>query len=257
QGKCQLLQELRLNEIHFEQYYRLCIEFEELLLKMGPQYGCYLATGIYSVPFSYRVGHSALGNIAKDLTLAILDSLVTEDMPVPTKDWKYFAAEFLHHWNFPNCVPDVSGSLLHNYKGTFSIVLSVVADAKHCFSIIDCIWARLDLLENTTLPGAEHYGLMPHVFVADKAFPLQCDLMRPFSLSRPRLIIEDTFGILPAQWGIYCEVVMVTCIFHNTNREEETSALQSIRRVRNNAGREAINVRETFTNYFCVEGAQT
>lgn len=59
------------------------------------------------------------------------------------------AVYFLHHWNFPNCVgsidgmhvviqaPNKSESLFSNYKGTFSIVLLAVVDAKYCFQITD------------------------------------------------------------------------------------------------------------------------
>lgn len=95
--------------------------------------------------------------------------------------------------------PDNSGSLY--YKGTFSIVLFAVVDAKYCYHIIDAgsyertsdvrtlanspfvnILRRgiLGLPDDTLLPGAEHLGPQPHVFVADEAFPLHRDLMRPF-----------------------------------------------------------------------------
>ncbi|KAI2645385.1 ATP-dependent Clp protease ATP-binding subunit ClpX [Labeo rohita] len=60
-------------------------------------------------------------------------------------------------------------------------------------------------------------GPQPHIFVADEAFPLCRDLMRPFPgntlprrhsvfsyrLSLARLTVENTFGILTAQWQIY------------------------------------------------------
>lgn len=73
-------------------------------------------------------------------------------MPVPTtKDWQDIAAEFHHRWNSPNCVgyidgkhvviqnPDNYGSLYYCYKGTFSIVLLAVVDAKYSFCIIEVV----------------------------------------------------------------------------------------------------------------------
>ncbi|RXN29863.1 nuclease HARBI1 [Labeo rohita] len=212
--------------------------------------------------------------------------------------------------------PNNSGSLFYNYKGTFSIVLLAVVDAKYCFRIIDVGSygktsdggtlanspfgnglrnGTLCLPEDTLLPGADHLGPQPHVFIADEAFPLRRDLMRPFPgttlpsrhrvfnyrLSRARLTVENTFGILAAQWRIYRLVIGVspanaeacvkaTCVLHNflwrttgTVRypltpaaDGEASALQNVSRVgSNNAAREAMHVRESLADYFCAEGA--
>ncbi|KAG8184552.1 hypothetical protein JTE90_012641 [Oedothorax gibbosus] len=81
---------------------------------------------------------------------------------------------------------------------------------------------------------------MPHVFVADEAFPLQRHIMRPFPrsqldsrtriynyrLSRARRIVKNAFGILSARWRVYkrpfeCKlqtvdkIVLATCALHN------------------------------------------
>ena len=249
-------------------------------------------------------------------------------MPVPTtEDWRAISSDFHQHWNFPNCLgsidgkhvviqaPNNSGSLFHNYKGTFSIVLLAVVDAKYCFRVVDVgsygrtsdggtlansafgqalVDGNLQLPDDAVLPGAEHLGPQPHVFVADEAFPLRRDLMRPFPganipltsrvfnyrLSRARMIVENTFGILSSQWRMYRRVIGVspdnvdacvkaTCILHNYIRrntrsrrepvpvsEGEVSVLQDLRRVgSNNAAREAIRVRETYASYFSAEGA--
>ncbi|KAJ8371645.1 hypothetical protein AAFF_G00303650 [Aldrovandia affinis] len=126
----------------------------------------------------------------------------------------------------------------------------------------------------------------------NEAFPLQRHLMRPFPgsnlsrrnrvfnyrLSRARMIVENTFSILSAQWRMYRRVigtspgnvekcVKATCVLHNFMRwtAESPAAerqapkpvdLQPIRRVgTNNATREAIHVRETLASYFSAEGA--
>ncbi len=101
----------------------------------------------------------------------------------------------------------------------------------------------LHLPPDRPLPGADHRGPQPHVFVADEAFPLRKNLMRPFPrrtltrerrvfnyrLSRARLVVENAFGILSSQWRIYRHLIEVqsdvvercvkaTCVLHNFMR---------------------------------------
>jgi len=75
---------------------------------------------------------------------------------------------------------------------------------------------RAGLPEPTPLPGRNIP--FPYITVADEAFPLKSYLMRPFPrrmsrmtneervfnyrLSRARLCIENTFGILSSRWRI-------------------------------------------------------
>jgi hypothetical protein len=69
-------------------------------------------------------------------------SLKLEYIPVPTTEkWYEIADAFFEKWNFPNSIgaidgkhvtvvcPSLSGSLYHNYKRYFSILLQAVADA--------------------------------------------------------------------------------------------------------------------------------
>ncbi|KAI2647457.1 nuclease HARBI1 [Labeo rohita] len=347
-----LVQELRLDDDRFQRYFRLDREqFDNLLSKVGPRIArqdtsyrhaiepaerlaiClrFLATGdsYRTIAFSYRVGVSTVAGIVGEVARAIWDALVQEVMPVPTtEDWRSIATDFLHRWNFPNCLgsidgkhvviraPDNSGSLFFNYKGTYSVVLLAVVDAQYCFRVVDVgsygrtsdggVMANstfgqalrngtLGLPQDALLPGAEHLGPQPHVFVADEAFPLRRDLMRPFPgqklssrqrifnyrLSRARLIVENAFGILTAQWRMYRGVIEIspanvdacvkaTCVLHNFLRRStnstrtpipsagdgEAAGLQEVTRVgSNNATREAIRVRENFMTYFSTEGA--
>ena len=205
-------------------------------------------------------------------------------MPVPTtEDWRAIAENFQERWNFPLCcgaldgkhvtlkAPANTGSMYFNYKGTFSLVLLAVVDAQYRFRIIDVggygrtsdggILANsafgqalrsgpLQLPPDQPLPGADHRGPQPHVFVADEAFPLRKNLMRPFPgrmlppdrrvfnyrLSRARLVVECAFGILSSQWRVYrrpMEVqpevaercVKATCVLHNfLRRSSQTPA---------------------------------
>ena len=194
----------------------------------------------------------------QEVCRAIWDSLVGDYMSVPTKqDWRDIAEGFSQRWNFPNCLgsvdgkhvviqaPSNSGSLFHNYKGTYSIVLLAVVDYDYRFRVIDVgSYGRssdggtlansafgqalksgtLDLPEDCPIPAAEGLGPMPHVFVGDEAFPLQKNLMRPF----------------PGR---------------NLTRESESTALLDAPRTgSNNAAREAIRSRESFCTYFNAEG---
>lgn len=140
--------------------------------------------------------------------------------------------------------PANTGSQFYNYKGTFSLVLLAVVDARYCFRVIDVrgygrtsnggILANsafgkalqsgtLQLPSDLPLPGAEHRGPQPHVFFGDEAFPLRKNLMRPFpgrtlpkerrifnySLYRAWLVVDCAFGILFSQWRMYGCVIEV------------------------------------------------
>lgn len=219
----------------------------------------YLATGdsFTTISYSYCVGVCTVARIVGAVSQAIWEYLLDDYMPVPSKqDWSNIAAGFLEQWNFPNCLgsidgkhvviqaPPNSGSLFHNYKGTFSLVLLAVVDAKYLFRIIDVGGygrkgdggtlansafgealrnGNLDLPDDCVLPGSQHCTPLPHVFVGDEAFPLQRNLLRPFPgcnlsrekrifnyrLSRARLTVECAFGILTSQWRMYRRLLTV------------------------------------------------
>ena len=141
--------------------------------------------------------------------------------------------------------------------------------------------------------GARISRHQPHVFVADEAFPLRRNMMRPFPgrllprerrifnyrLSRAQMVVENAFGILASQWRMYRRALEVqpevaercvkaTCLLHNFLRQTtpaaavagsvpggEVEPLPGLGRLAsNNAAREAIRVWETFTSYFTSEG---
>ena len=171
-------------------------------------------------------------------------------LPPPSSktDWQLISTDFEEIWNLPYVVgaidgkrvhiqcPNKTGSLYHNYKGFFSLVLLTVYDARYCFTMYDVghngssndsgILAKSkmsELLDNSQMKIPElktlyscNYDPIPYYLVGDKIFPLKTWIMRPYPgklsdeqhifnycLSRTRCVIENTFGILVARWRIF------------------------------------------------------
>ena len=147
-----------------------------------------------------------------------------------------------------------------------------LVDHRYCFTVIDVggygsnsdggIFSNsqlgqaleknsLDLPPRRPLPGAASNPL-PHVVVADEAFPLKPNLLRPYPgailddqkrlfnyrLSRARRVSENAFGILGSKFRVYQrrlqilpahvdKVIKATCLLHNfvikTKRENNQS----------------------------------
>ncbi|KAM9498791.1 uncharacterized protein ACWYII_002028 [Salvelinus alpinus] len=158
--------------------------------------------------------------------------------------------------------PPCSGSQFYNYKGTYSVGI-YYSQEYICFHVVDVgAYGKgsdggtlrdsafgqalqdgtLEIPLPASLPGAEDLGPVPHIFVGDEAFPLRPNLMRPYAgrqlplpkpvrifnkrLSRARLVVECTFGILAARWRMYWRVlglspsnvdacVKATCVLYN------------------------------------------
>lgn len=133
--------------------------------------------------------------------------------------------------------PSHSGSEYFNYNGTFSIVLLAVVDRNYCFSFADVgsqgrisdggvfnqsafyrklLSNSLNLPLPSLLPNSDNDML--YVFLSDGAFALSIHVMKPFpghyalgtperifnqELSRSRIKVENTFGILSAKFRIF------------------------------------------------------
>lgn len=241
----------------------------------------FLASGesLRSLSFQFRMSPSTISGIIPEVCNAIYTVLKDEYLKCPNspEEWRQVASEFEKQWNFPNCLgaidgkhcvtiqPPKSGSHFINYKGTFSVVLMAVADANMKFLFVDIgtngrvsdggVWSKCALqkaIENSSIgiPPRRIVGgrNLPHVFIADEAFPLGMSLLKPFSrrdlnnnrrifnyrLSRARRVIESAFGIMAAIFRVYrrpldldqstvIAIIKATCVLHNMLREQCTS----------------------------------
>ena len=213
----------------------------------------FLATGDSqtTISRSYRISQSTIGRVIPETSKAIWDVLLENgylDVPKNENEWLEIANEFEERWNFPHCVgaldgkhvvmqaPNNSGSLFFNYKKTFSIVLFAVCDANYSFTMVDIGEAGRQsdggIFNNSNFGYSITNNLLnlptacalprtsinfPYVFIGDDAFPLRCNLIKPYSsnklerkqlianyrICRARRIIENTFGIMASRFRVF------------------------------------------------------
>lgn len=188
------------------------------------------------------MGVSTVAAIVKKTVEFLWEVLQPKHMPVPNEETFLNIAKDHHNiWKFPNCIgvidgkhvrivcPAHSGTMYYNYKSFYSIVLQGLVDANYKFSVIDVggygkpsdggtfrasqlfklIHSNeLNIPQNYVLPGSN--TTMPFVFIADEAYPLMPNLLKPYSktqlnadaeyfnkrLSRARKTVECAFGII-------------------------------------------------------------
>ena len=248
-------------QMHKLDFYAICkwiLTFFSSFLGTGDSY--------HTLSNRFRVGVSTVHYCIRDTCDAIWQSLVDEEMPVPTKEhWIRIEHDFNQRWGFPNYIglldgkhiiitsPANSGSLYHNYKGTFSINLMAFVDANYHFIFVDIgnYGSNADgtgAMQMVPLPNATELGNLPHVIVADEAFPLKLNIMQPYPrarngvrlshekqiynyrLSHARRLVENAFGILAQRWCCFnrrlqlktetvVKIVQATCLLHNYLRE--------------------------------------
>lgn len=217
----------------------------------------HLATGdnYPTMAYAYRVSRHTVTKIIPEVCEAIFNAYADEVLEPPDDagDWLEIEEGFRTKWNLPNCVgaidgkhiairkPHKSGTLYHNYKGFFSMVLMAVVDADY-----KIIWAdiggvghqsdaqifnasdlsrclehnTLDFPQDRPLPGDDQP--FPFYFVGDDAFALRPRMMKPwgsrhlsrpcrianYRISRARRVSENCFGILANRWRILLTTMM-------------------------------------------------
>ena len=200
--------------------------------------------------------------------------------PTTPEGWRAIADRFEEKWQFPNCLgaldgkhvtirpPPNTGSVFFNYKHTFSLVLLALVDADYRFIYVDVgangrvadsgVFRQssldqalhdnmLGLPEPAALPGTQ--VKTAYAIVADEAFPLRNDLMKPYPhksadetyrvfnyrLSRARRCVENGFGILANRFRVFLspialppktveKVVLASCALHNFLRNHTTAS---------------------------------
>ncbi|CAK1597470.1 unnamed protein product [Parnassius mnemosyne] len=228
----------------------------------------HLATGdcFGSLEALYRVPRCSISSFFEAVCEAIW--IVLRDfikVPQSESEWRKIMNSFSKMWNFPNCCgamdrklvkircPPNSASEYFYYKKNFSIILFAVVDANYNFIYIDvgtngrandtCVFEKSTLNEAITanLLNIPNEG----VFVADDAFPLKTNILKPYNtrgefnekhkvfnyrLSRARRVVENAFGILVAKFRIFEkpipltvskveQLVKTTCALHSWLRK--------------------------------------
>lgn len=156
--------------------------------------------------------------------------------------------------------PESSGSHYFNYKHFNSIILFALADANYKFLYVDVgangrvgdagVYAKstlkqcltdtslLNIPKDNKLPNTN--VVLPYVVLADDAFPLSHNVMKPYPLKnitkeervfnyrlcRARRMIESSFGILATRFRVFLStinlspdkvksIVLAACTLHN------------------------------------------
>ena len=232
--------------------------------------------------YLFRISPQAIGNIVKTMSTIIYKTLKNVYLQEPSvHTWKKIEIEYMNYRQISNCLgsidgkhvrlqkPANKGSLYYNYKHFHSLVLMACVDANYLFTIIDVgacgsandnaifrnsAFGKLFFADRLHIPMPEPYPnddvVSPYFFIADEAFPLLPNLMRPFSgksieaetsqpkrifnyrIRRARLNVECAFGMLRSKLRLYYRplattvntsiaIVQATCILHNYVRMED------------------------------------
>ncbi|XP_072164397.1 uncharacterized protein [Diadema setosum] len=243
-----LLKELEDSSEDFRKFVRMDVEaFRELLEMVAPTISkqdtklrrsiCaeerlaitlrFLATGesFTSLSFQYRVGERTVSGIVEETCKAIYDALMEKHL-----------------------------------KHSFSVVLLGLVGPDYKFLYVDVgtngrmsdggVFAQsslcralnanlLNIPDAATLPGNDAVQV-PYCFVADEAFPLRENIMKPYArrnmteeerifnyrLSRARRVVENAFGILANRFRVFLtpialspekvtNIVLCACALHN------------------------------------------
>ncbi|XP_036141683.1 protein ALP1-like [Monomorium pharaonis] len=253
----------------------------------------YLATGnsFMNLSYSVRIALNTLSQIIPNTLKAIVEVLEKKVFNCPSSpvEWQVLAEKFNIQWQFPHCLgsldgkrinfrpPRKAGSVYRNYKGKDSIIFLALVDADYNFIFVDVgrngrmhdasvfresslatqlHSGTLNLSLPSSLPG---YNVdMPYVIVADDAFPLKTNIMKPYPgrnltnekkifnyrLSKARRTVENAFGIMANRFRILLNTIPLSvekvelitytcCILHNFLLQKKAHSYISLE-LRNN-----------------------
>ena len=109
------------------------------------------ASVMKGLSFSFRIGKATVSKIISETCDAIYTVLKDTYLSPPQskEEWLEISSKFEELWDMPHVIgcldgkrsriecPNLSGTLYHNYKGFFSIVLLAICDANYCFTLFD------------------------------------------------------------------------------------------------------------------------
>lgn len=263
---------------------------------------------------SFRVGRTTISKIVNETCSILWNQLQPLEMSPPTQDeWIEISKNFFQKTQFPNCLgaidgkhiriirPEHCGSQFYNYKQYNSIVLMAVADSNYRFISIDVgaygkegdssvfrnsVFGQLLYNKQLNIPNPVEIAPninLPFVFVADEAFGLHTNLLRPYPkaglnnsrrvfnyrLSRARRYVECAFGILSNKWRVFhtpihlnpdfaTNITKAGCILHNfirvrdgyTFQDTLSCDLEDYNITRTGCTLNGRDVREQFKDYF-------
>ncbi|GFQ68092.1 putative nuclease HARBI1 [Trichonephila clavata] len=109
-----------------------------------------MGESFHSLAFQYRVSHSWISVILREVVEAIIKRMFHVVLPTPTMgQFQKIAQQYSTKWNFPNCIgaidgkhvrikaPKNSGSLFYNYKDYHAMVMLAVVDTDCKFTAVD------------------------------------------------------------------------------------------------------------------------
>ncbi|XP_055917408.1 uncharacterized protein LOC129949784 [Eupeodes corollae] len=175
----------------------------------------FLASGqtFEDLKFSTLIAPQTIGKIVIETCEAIIHVLKDNiKLPMNEMQWKKEAKQFKELWNFPHCIgsidgkhinitkPPGSGSYYFNYKKNFSIILMAIVNANYEFLMVDVgvngrasdagVFKQTKFYEKLESKSlgipeseilSESCGKIPFVLVADDAFPLTENIMKPYN----------------------------------------------------------------------------
>ncbi|KAM4052832.1 recQ-mediated genome instability protein 1 isoform 2-T2 [Anomaloglossus baeobatrachus] len=278
----------------------------------------FLATGnsLESLHLEFLLCKITIAEIIRATCDLIWERLQPTVMPTPTTAaWLDISSQFEATTQFPNCVgslggkhiqvrvPPKKGSGSYSLKKYFSVLFLALVDSRNHFVAVHTVAdgsttdARMlsatrngqqILTAQLCLPNARPLprttgSPVPFVIVADEAFAVTTNVLRPFPkrgldtrkriynnrLSRARHYVNCTFGILSSKWRVFLRafqldvdvvesIIKACCILHNYLRLHEAvdvvENMPSIERVTERVNEmpdmSALQVRDMFADYF-------
>lgn len=283
----------------------------------------FLTTGnsLESLHLEFLLCTFTISAIIRTTCELIWERLQPSVMPAPTTEALLdIASHFEVTTQFPNCVGALGGKHIRvskpptkgsndNQKKYFSVVLLALADSRYNFVAVHTVadgstadarvlsatrtgqhilTTRLYLPNPRPLPGTTG-SPVPFVFVADEAFAVTTNVLRPFPirgldtrkriynnrLSRARHYVKCAFGILGSKWRVFLKalqldvdtvesIIKACCILHNYLRVHEAADVEEDMPAIGRANEwynemphlSALQVRDIFADYFMSpEGA--